>query len=256
MCATESRVPKLRVITPDEVSEHDGIGDSTVWVSYKGHVYDLTKFIEQHKHPGGRDNILMAAGGDVGPFFEYWAQHLKSSKTEAILNQCLIGELPRALAENEPNDPHIRDPYDAQPRHPGLVVPPNNPEARPFCAEPERLPEQYYTPAELFFVRNHAPVPELNPTTHSFSLDTQVLSLVNSDHYSYPVRTNISPTHASILLADLRAGKYGPEVIVDAAFQCTANRLDEMARGGFGTAFGDAGAPSAGGKNWIGNARY
>jgi cytochrome b involved in lipid metabolism len=39
----------------------------------QNNVYDVTDFVDAH--PGGRDFILMAAGGAVDEFWDYWAYH-------------------------------------------------------------------------------------------------------------------------------------------------------------------------------------
>jgi len=36
-------------------------------------VYDITDFVESH--PGGKDKIMMAAGGSVEPFWKVFAIH-------------------------------------------------------------------------------------------------------------------------------------------------------------------------------------
>ena len=55
------------VYTADEVSKHNTL--ESIWVTYKGHVYDVTDFVQSH--PGGSTNILLAAGKDLGKFF-FW----------------------------------------------------------------------------------------------------------------------------------------------------------------------------------------
>ena len=69
-------LPLLRVcsceeksFTAEEVSERNGANGRPFWVTYKGAVYDVTKF--QAVHPGG-NFINQAAGGPVEPFWAKW----------------------------------------------------------------------------------------------------------------------------------------------------------------------------------------
>ena len=60
----------------------------------------------------------------------------------------------------------VEDPYANEPqRHPALVVR----TAKPFNAETPAalLAGAALTPVDLFYVRNHLPVPHIDPATHS-----------------------------------------------------------------------------------------
>ena len=46
--------------------------ESRVWMTYRNGVYDVTDFIA--KHPGAQ-NIMLAAGGDVQPFWDIYSVH-------------------------------------------------------------------------------------------------------------------------------------------------------------------------------------
>ena len=50
--------------------------------SKKGKVYDVTEFAQSH--PGGKSNILLAAGGDLEPFWNLYRQHQTSMVAEII----------------------------------------------------------------------------------------------------------------------------------------------------------------------------
>jgi sulfite oxidase len=221
-----------RVFSRDEVAEHDSI-ENGVWVTYKKGVYDVTAFVNEH--PGGPQNLLLAAGNDVGGFFQYWAQHLKSKKVLPILESYRIGMLDGDGDGDGEEDDMLDgddDPYVEEPqRHPNLVCPPNNPRGRPYCAEPRYLPDAYLTPNEQFFVRNHAPVPVIDPA-----------------HFQLSVSASASGKPVSLSLVQLQSMR---QHTVTAAFQCTANRIDEMA------AVGNSRFTNRdGSKNWIGNAEW
>ncbi|CAM9947103.1 unnamed protein product [Bubo scandiacus] len=105
-------------------------------------------------------------------------------------------------------------------RHPGPLrrgTPPRHPALRvnsqkPFNAEPpaELLAERFLTPNELFFTRNHLPVPAVDPS-------------------SYRLRVEGPGGRAlSLSLAELRSRF--PKHEVTATLQCAGNRRTEMSR--------------------------
>lgn len=61
-----------------EVSKHSD-SKRGVWVTYKRGVYDISRFVSMH--PGG-EQILMAAGGSLEPFWQLYAVH----KTPHVLD--------------------------------------------------------------------------------------------------------------------------------------------------------------------------
>lgn len=126
----------LRFFSAEEVSKHSSAA-SGIWVSYKNGVYDITKFVEEH--PGG-DKILMAAGGQLEPFWDLFAVH-KQKDVFDTLEKYRIGNL-------SPEDRETRkgvDHWSNEPRrHPVLLVR----SKQPFNAEPpaELLVENFITP--------------------------------------------------------------------------------------------------------------
>jgi sulfite oxidase len=72
----------------DEVAKHNSLQNG-IWVTYEGHVYDITEFVGQH--PGG-DKILLAAGGALEPFWAMYAVH-QSDEIFKMLEKYRIGEL-------------------------------------------------------------------------------------------------------------------------------------------------------------------
>jgi len=127
---------------------------SIVNLEFQDGVYDVTDFVDYH--PGG-DKILLAAGGAVDPFWALYAVH-KKDEVLAILEEMRIGSLnPKEVAEQ----PDFADPYSRDPkRHPALV----SCSEKPYNAEtpPELLTDNFLTPNDIFFVRNHLPVPKVD----------------------------------------------------------------------------------------------
>lgn len=136
--------------------------DQGIWVTYKNGVYDVTDYVDSH--PGG-NKILLAAGGDIGPYWNMYGAH-KQHEIYEILEGMRIGnilEIPERKASDE-KDPYRNDPE----RHPALI--PSS--EKPFNAEPpvSLLMQDYLTPNDLFFVRNHLPVPEINVESYRLNI--------------------------------------------------------------------------------------
>jgi sulfite oxidase len=184
----------------DDVSKHKTVKDK-VWVIYNNGVYDITDYIAQH--PGG-NKILLGAGGDIGPYWDMYAQH-KQPEMYKLLEKYRIGnilELPKKK-ESSKDDPYAKDPR----RHPALI-----PSAeKPFNAEPpvSLLTQDFLTPNDLFFVRNHMPVP--NVDIKDFKLDISIEGSKKS----------------KVLTLDVLKKKF-PSKTVATTLQCAGNRRSDM----------------------------
>mmetsp|Transcript_9427 Transcript_9427/g.34598 ORF Transcript_9427/g.34598 Transcript_9427/m.34598 type:complete len:574 (-) Transcript_9427:105-1826(-) len=159
-----SEQKQQNVFRREEIARHTTM-DTGVWVTYKGKVYDITDFIANH--PGGADKIILAAGKDVEAFWHIYRQHYNSDTPLKIMEELQIGvlhpdDVKAEAAQKEALDkdnPYAKDPD----RHPALKV-----HAKTPCnAETPKqlLADQYVTPAELWFVRNHHPVPDIDSKT-------------------------------------------------------------------------------------------
>jgi len=147
------RRPDLPDFRLNEIREHR-TADRRVWVTFGEGVYDITDFMVGHP---GDDKINLAAGGSLEPFWDLYAIH-RTEHVYTILETLRIGNVhpDDVLPVSVPSADD--DPYSHEPgRHPALRV--NAP--RPFNAEtpPQLLVDQFFTPNELFYVRNHLPVP-------------------------------------------------------------------------------------------------
>lgn len=143
------------VLKRSEIEAH-GNEQSGVWIVVGNSVYDVTNFVPQH--PGGKEKILQAAGSQVESFWNIYRQHYTENIT-ILLRKYKIGEIDSSewpKSEEPQLDPYATDP----PRSPRLIfhsVTPCNAEP-----PPESVAESWITPNELFFVRNHSPVPNLS----------------------------------------------------------------------------------------------
>ncbi|CAG2162289.1 unnamed protein product [Oppiella nova] len=176
-----------------------------IWVSFRSGVYDITDFVGQH--PGG-DKILMSSGGALEPFWTLFAVH-KTREVFKMLEKYRIGNLDsKDRTVEKPGVDSTPDPYDNDPlRHPVLRVR----SKKPFNAEPpeELLTQQFLTPKEIFFVRNHLPVPEID--IENYTLEIEGFGLKEPK---------------TLTLDEIK--KKFPKHTVISTIQCAGNRRDEM----------------------------
>jgi sulfite oxidase len=198
--------------------------ETGIWVTYKDGVYDITKFIPNH--PGGRDKIMMAAGQDIEPFWNVYRQHYNSPLPQELLKEMRIGTLhpedrvkPSSSDSNE-NNPFRNDPI-LSPVLKYLSKQPINAEAPGFL-----LTDSWITPVDLWFVRNHHPVPRIDENNFKleivFACDVlgrkRIEANVDDDQCSSPL--------ASLTLEDLKTRF--PRTSVVTSIQCGGNRRSEM----------------------------
>uniref|UniRef100_A0A1E1X8C5 Sulfite oxidase n=1 Tax=Amblyomma aureolatum TaxID=187763 RepID=A0A1E1X8C5_9ACAR len=196
----DEAVDGLPVYTASEVARHDR-KETRIWISFRCGVYDVTDFVDEH--PGG-DKILLGAGGGIDPFWNIYAVH-KTPEILALLETFRIGNLAAedvGAALEGIEDPYLLDPK----RHPSLKPA----SVKPFNAEPpiSTLADNYRTPNEVFYVRNHMPVPDVDPKDY-------VLEIEDPDgrcHY---------------LTLDEIKTKF-PKVSVTSVIQCAGNRRSEQ----------------------------
>ncbi|XP_074028867.1 sulfite oxidase isoform X3 [Leptinotarsa decemlineata] len=186
----------LPLYTAEEIGKHTTM-DTRIWVTYKEGVYDITEFIEGH--PGG-DQILMAAGSSVEPFWLLYGIH-KNSHVYDILEKYRIGNLKEEDMKHltaDMSDPYITDPK----RHPAL----NPASLKPFNAEcpPSLLVESFITP------KNHLPVPDVDPST-------------------YELEVEIEGSNKTITFT-LDELKKLPKKTITATVMCAGNRRTEMTK--------------------------
>ncbi|XP_025831817.1 probable sulfite oxidase, mitochondrial [Agrilus planipennis] len=187
--------------TLKQVAEHRE-REKRIWVTYKDGVYDITEFVDAH--PGG-DQILLAAGASVEPFWKLYGQHHADFVYE-ILESLRIGNLvddqKPSSTTSDFSDPFIKEPI----RHAALIPA----SEKPFNAElpPTLLVANFITPNELFYVRNHLPVPEVDPKKYELEVD-------------------VEGTNKSIKLT-VESLKKLPKHTITATIMCAGNRRSEM----------------------------
>ncbi|KAF6831316.1 Sulfite oxidase 2 [Colletotrichum musicola] len=204
--STDDRDPKLERFRLTEIRKHDAKSGSP-WVTHGDKVYDITDWVGAH--PGG-DVILRAAGGSIDPYWDLFTIH-KSPYVYEILNQYLIGLIAQEdLIDGKPAFQAVEDPFQHDPtRDPRLIT--LTPKPRNAETPGESLADSYLTPNELFYVRNHMWVPEVDDTS-DYTLKIELLD----------------GTIKEYTLEDLKT-KFKPSTIV-AVLQCSGNRRSDMTR--------------------------
>lgn len=159
LAGAETSPPRL--IRKAEVAEHNN-KEKGIWILLENKIYDITKFVANH--PGGQDKIMLAAGASVAPYWQLYPIHMKSKLPMELLSKMEIGVLhPDDVAAEESaralESDRIGDPYAKEPAPSPLLV---FHMQKPLNAEAPNslLTENWITPLELWFVRNHHPVPD------------------------------------------------------------------------------------------------
>eukprot|EP00542_Grammatophora_oceanica_P009767 CAMPEP_0194039552 /NCGR_PEP_ID=MMETSP0009_2-20130614/11668_1 /TAXON_ID=210454 /ORGANISM="Grammatophora oceanica, Strain CCMP 410" /LENGTH=506 /DNA_ID=CAMNT_0038682423 /DNA_START=308 /DNA_END=1828 /DNA_ORIENTATION=+ len=215
----------------EEVAKNNGENGNPIWMSYGGYIYDVSRFV--YNHPGGTEKIMMAAGGSIEPFWYLYRQHFASDLPMQLMDSMLIGRLKES--DQDEIDKHMEtlmedDPYAREPtRHEALVVHSDTPMNAEVPAP--LITESYLTPAELFYIRHHHPVPYLSQKEAS----------------EYDVVIDLSAMGKGSIKISIDDLKKMPKTDVVATLQCSGNR-----RGGFnevkrtsGTAWGQGAVSTA-----------
>ena len=183
-----------------DVAAHDS-KEKGIWVIYGNGVYDITEYVIQH--PGGT-KILMAAGKSIEPFWDVYSVH-KNDEIYEIMESYRIGNIKEVQART--GDSNANDPYKNDPKRSPLLIPSSG---KPFNAEPpvQMLADQFLTPNDMFFVRNHLPVPCV--CVDDFTLDLELST--GSPSLTYDQLTKF------------------PKRSVTTVIQCAGNRRSEMVK--------------------------
>lgn len=203
--ARDPSVPRYRL---SDVRTHDA-SHPNPWVTHQDKVYDITDWVSAH--PGG-DVILRAAGQSIDPYWAIFTIHNQHHVKE-ILDQYLIGYIHgHDLVDGLPPAHAIQDPFASDPaRDPRMLTH----TAKPCNAEPpnQSLTDNFLTPNELFYKRNHMWVPAVEDT--QLDQHTLTVELPSGDAKSYT-------------LQDLKTRFTAHRVT--AALQCSGNRRSDMTR--------------------------
>lgn len=185
--------------------------DGRVWVTLDGGVYDVTPFMDAH--PGGAERIMMTHGQDLAKFWSVYQLHDRPH-IRGLLEEYRIGNLSKkdyciVKSETKFSNAYTNDPQRVQSVNGNLRVP----SIHPWNSEPADLSilaEKFYTPNDLFFVRNHNPVPYVDGKEWVLTIDENEKAGIN---------------HTEFTLEDLKT-KF-PRTEVVCTLQCAGNRQED-----------------------------
>ena len=207
----------LPVYSYDMVLKHDS-EETGIWVTYKDGVYDITNFVSQHF---GGDILLVAAGKAIDPYWTIYNVH-NHIETYKLLESMRIGNFDRKTAPNN-DDIVVEDQWKNEPKSRYLAQ--YSTQSKPFNAETplSMLINQFYTPNDIFYVRNHLPVPA--------KIDSKKYRLEIAEEGSEPIQVTLNDI---IKL---------PHHTISVTLQCAGNRRSNMSTVkqvcGFGSGVGD-----------------
>jgi cytochrome b involved in lipid metabolism len=156
------------VFRRSEIKKHTS-KEEGIWVTHGKGVYDITKFVVNH--PGGQEKIILAAGGAVEPFWKIYQQHYNSNLAPNALKPLLIGYLhPEDVAiESAEQAISSDDPYSSDPPVSPVQI---FHQRKPINSETPStlLSDTWVTPKEMWFKRNHHPVPHLTAENYKLTI--------------------------------------------------------------------------------------
>lgn len=198
----------LPTLSLDEFRKHR---NGRVWVALDGGVYDVTPFMDAH--PGGAERIMMTHGQDLSKFWSVYQLHDRPH-IRGLLEEYRVGNLTpsdylKVKASTSFANAYTQDPV----REKGYTGELRIPSFHPWNSEPADLSvlaDNFYTPNNLFFVRNHNPVP-----------------IVDEQDWTLVVESNDKAglKHGTFTLNELKT-KF-PRAEVVATLQCAGNRQED-----------------------------
>lgn len=187
-------------------------GEGTVWVTYKGGVYDMTPFLDAH--PGGSSRIEMVSGSDLSAYWNIYEIHNRPH-IQALLEEYRVGTLSpedTQRAEEDAKGTFSNYYQDDPPRPRAEAGDLRVASTAPWNSEPilHKLTETFITPNDLFFTRNHNSVP-----------------LVDIDEYTLEIEENskVGLKNRCFTLDEIKANF--PRVEITSALQCAGNRQED-----------------------------
>lgn len=193
-----------RKIRLAEVRQH-GRGSESRWIIRENKVYDITDWIPNH--PGG-EVILRAVGGVIDVYWDIFSIH-KKQEVYDILEQYYIGDVdPLDLVDGRVPQDDVEDPFVDDPaRDESLKLH----STKPCNAEtPRAALEEFITPSNKFYVRNHLWAPKIDAAMHELTIE-----LPDGEEKVYSI-------------SDLKKFE---QVEVTTTLQCSGNRRKHMTEG-------------------------
>ena len=171
-----------RKIRLSDVHKH-GPDAERVWVIKDDRVYDITEWIPSH--PGG-EVILRAAGGKIDQYWKIFTIHQKKEVYD-ILEEYFIGVVdPQDLVDGQIPAESVQDPFTTDPERDSRLRVLTE---RPCNAEtPTEELQDFLTPNEVFYVRNHLWTP-LFKTEAEYKLTVEMSDGEETEYSMEDLRT-------------------------------------------------------------------
>lgn len=207
-----SRTKTLPTIPLSQVKEDHGEG--VVWVTYNGGVFDVTPFLEAH--PGGSSRIEMVNGSDLDAYWRVYNFHSDRPHIMQLLEEYRVGNLSKSDAKRAKS--MSKDDFDSyyknDPARPRAATGEMRvASVHPWNSEPlmHKLVDDFFTPNDLFFIRNHNSVPD-----------------IKKEEYQLEIAGNpdCGMQEISFTLDDLKTKFEKVDVI--ATLQCAGNRQEDF----------------------------
>lgn len=172
--------------TRADVAACDGSGaDGRLLVTYRDGVYDVTDYIREHP---GRHFLMSAAGGPVDPWWGNWMQHHNSPLVAAALERLRVGRLSDYVPFDDEEscggglwaeEQLLASRAKSRQSSWRLTEMPYQSVTHSAC-----LAEDYLTPRDFLYVRNHGPVPSVSAEdaddhTLSFCIGSEEVASLN-----------------------------------------------------------------------------
>jgi sulfite oxidase len=147
-------------------------------------------------HPGGAGRIAMVEGQDLSKFWDVYKLHHRQH-IAALMTRFRIGTLSPEDYATVKNETHFDNPYVNDP------VRALHPRARiastcPWNAEPpvDELQKNFITPNDLFFVRNHNPVPDTDIDSWTLTIEPcPALGISQASRFTFQDLLHKLPRH-------------------------------------------------------------
>ena len=207
------REPPSRIFTLDEVRADHGDETWVVLSDTRG-VYNMTPFLDAHA--GGPDRIRMVNGQDLAAFWKVYSDIHDRPHIRDLLEEYRIGSLSeedtaKIKAETRFGDAYVNEPTRVRAADYRI------PSRKPWNSEPrlELLWENYFTPNDLFFIRNHNPVPDIDGDEWELEIDGNPAAGIKGRTFTLKQLKEEFPKH---------------EVV--SSLQCAGNRQEDFVSDG------------------------
>jgi sulfite oxidase len=191
--------------------------------SFRGGVYDVTDFVKGHP---GKDRILMANGLDLEIFWNTYKIHFRPH-IQHLLEDYRIGTLTPKAAARVKSETFFENPYTDEPPRPRAILRMASERPANYGPRLHELTNSFYTPNELHYTRNHAPVPRVDPDEYTFTVRPNPAIGLKGREYSYKELKTKFKQHAVSVTLQCAGGRQEDFVTPDRPLYVEAKWREE-----------------------------